>query len=167
MIHSLKIIADSDGKPAGHLHGRRPNVAERKRAHIRALRREQFRRWRLRHPVRTAWHIHKWNARQRRIAVLWTLEEFTQFCHETGYHIIRADGWEIDRKRSCEGYSLDNCQLLSKSENGSKGSWERGQWRSAEDRRADTVRLYSPALLSGRTSSPSRGLSKTQQEKTP
>jgi len=143
MFHSLKIVREADGKPAGKLHVRRLNLAERKQAHVRALRREQFRRWRIRHPVVACWHIHKWNAKQRRIAVLWTLEEFTQFCHETGYHILRADGWEIDRIESSQGYSLANCQLLPKQENGSKSVWERGAMRPAEIRRAETIRLYS------------------------
>jgi hypothetical protein len=96
----------------------RPNAHDRKLAHRRRLRREKQARWR-------EWHTHKWNAKKRGKKVLWTREEFALFCFETGYHLLRFDGYSIDRIKHREGYSLSNCQLLTQLQNSIKGGFER------------------------------------------
>ena len=103
----------------------RPNAYDRKLAHQRRLRREKQARWRAKHPLAAAWHAHKWNAKQRGKVVLWTREEFSLFCFETGYHLLRFDGYSIDRIEHREGYSLGNCRLLTALENSIKGGFER------------------------------------------
>lgn len=85
----------------------------------------RMRRWRERHPLLAAWHAHRWNAKQRGIPVIWTMEEFAAFCEETGYHLIRCDGWTIDRIDARLGYFIGNCQLLTLSENSAKGAREK------------------------------------------
>ena len=99
-------------------------------------------RWRARHPVLAAWHVHKWNAKKRGIAVHWTLEEFAMFCTTSGYHLLRADGYEIDRKNHHEAYSLDNCQLLTKLANGAKGGRE--GWKDRHTNPAVSGRRFQP-----------------------
>ena len=96
----------------------------RETAHKRRLRRAKQARWRERHPLCAAWHTHKWNASKNGHALLWTFDEFEQFCWDTGYHILRKDGYVIDRIESSEGYCLSNCQLLTKEENDYKGGLE-------------------------------------------
>lgn len=81
--------------------------------------------WRQRHPVLALWHNHKHNAKNRGIKVEWSFDDFARFCEETGYHILVRDGWTIDRIRSREGYSYENCQLLTLTENVAKGNRER------------------------------------------
>lgn len=103
---------------------RRKEIDRAKRAAARRLRQAN---WRQRHPVLAAWHTHLWNAKQRGIPVRWDLFEFGLFCAWTGYHLLRGDGWEIDRIKHTLPYSLDNCQLLTKLDNATKGGFERWQ----------------------------------------
>ena len=103
----------------------RPTSYDRKLAHKRRLRREKQARWRSAHPVASAWHTHRWNAKLRGIPVLWSREEFASFCFETGYHLLRLDGYSIDRIEHRKGYSLSNCRLLTALENSIKGGFER------------------------------------------
>jgi hypothetical protein len=97
---------------------------KRKRISREARRRHQAN-WRARHPVLAAWHTHLCHAKRRGIAVLWTVEEFADFCTETGYHILRGDGYDIDRIRHLEPYKLGNVQLMTRHENCRKGAFER------------------------------------------
>jgi hypothetical protein len=78
----------------------------------RKLKREAMRRWRERHPVLAAWHAHLWNAKKRGIEIKWTLDEFSAFCAETGYHILRRDGWQIHRNGDIGPYALDRVFLV-------------------------------------------------------
>lgn len=65
----------------------------------------------------------KWNAKRRDIQVLLTKEEFTQWCIENNY--LEEKGREgssatIDRIDPSKGYSIDNMQKMTKSENSRK-----------------------------------------------
>jgi hypothetical protein len=93
-----------------------------------------MRRWRERHPLLAVWHNHLGRARQRGIAVLWSLDEFADFCFATGYLILRRSGWEIDRRDAREGYSLENCRLLPKPLNARKGNHDKLRLRAAAGR---------------------------------
>lgn len=48
---------------------------------------------------------------------------FREWALANGY----KDGLSIDRKKSNEGYSPDNCQIMTRSENTAKGNRERGK----------------------------------------
>jgi hypothetical protein len=64
------------------------------------------------------------NARRRGKPFELTLEEFRRFCKETDYIIRKGRTGKcasIDRIDSSKGYSYDNIQVLSVSENSSKG----------------------------------------------
>jgi hypothetical protein len=43
----------------------------------------------------------------------------------TGYIQLLPDGWTIDRIEVNRGYSLRNCQTLTRPENATKGNYER------------------------------------------
>jgi hypothetical protein len=72
----------------------------------------------------------RWNAKHRGIKFELTLNEFKQFCAETNYLELKGRApkdMTIDRIKSDPniGYRLDNIQVMSKSENSSKGSHEK------------------------------------------
>lgn len=70
----------------------------------------------------------KQNAKRRGKAFSLTIEEFKQFCNETGYLELKGKlrkSASIDRIDHTKGYSLDNIQVLSLSDNGKKGNEEK------------------------------------------
>ena len=81
--------------------------------------------YRERYPLRYAFQNLHDSARRRSIAFTLTLAEFEKFCKETNYLELkgrRAGHMHVDRKRSSDGYSADNIQLLECTENSSKGN---------------------------------------------
>lgn len=75
--------------------------------------------------INYVFHIWKSNCRRRGKTNTVTLEEFKNFCQETGYlkhKGRRPDSMTIDRKDPSKGYSIDNMQVLSLSLNASKGT---------------------------------------------
>jgi hypothetical protein len=84
--------------------------------------------WRLqkeRHPLSVRYNNFKSKAKQRGIAVEITLEEFKEFCHRTGYCIVkgrRGKNATIERPDPLRGYTVDNMELLTFSDNSRKGA---------------------------------------------
>ena len=70
------------------------------------------RRWRESHPVLSAWHVHISNAKRRGIQILWTFTEFAQFCEETGYHLLRKDGYQIHRHGDIGPYEYKRVSMV-------------------------------------------------------
>jgi len=74
-------------------------------------------------PITYTFNALRNNARRRRKEFTLTIEEFTQFCQETGYMELKArhkTGMSIDRIDSSRGYSYDNIQIMNYSVNSSK-----------------------------------------------
>lgn len=66
-------------------------------------------------PVGYRYNIFKSNARRRGKEVLITIDEFREFCNETGYWLtpgLRGKNATIDRINNNEGYHKNNMQLL-------------------------------------------------------
>lgn len=79
---------------------------------------------RERNPVRTAYNCLKGNSKRRGHAFNLTLAEFEQFCTATDYMTGKGrtkDHYSIDRIDPTKGYSLDNIQRMTVSENSKKG----------------------------------------------
>lgn len=75
------------------------------------------------HPVKYAYQSLKGNARRRGKPFELTLKEFRQFCTQTDYINKKgrlAGAASIDRIDPRKGYSSDNIQILSLSENAKK-----------------------------------------------
>lgn len=70
-----------------------------------------------------AWAAHVANAKTRGVAVEWTREDFFRFCEMTDYHILRSQGWTIERQDANKGYSIENCELATKKYNDAKGAF--------------------------------------------
>jgi len=78
------------------------------------------RRYKERHPKRYAYNVLKQNARRRGKEFHLTFEEFCIFCKETKYFYkkgIYKNSYHIDRKDETKGYTLDNIQVLTNSDN--------------------------------------------------
>jgi len=79
----------------------------------------------------------KQRAKERGHAWSLALEEFRQWCHQTGYHLNlgrKAESSSIDRIDNARGYSLDNIACIPYGANSSK--WTRpagGEWEVGED----------------------------------
>lgn len=85
-------------------------------------------RWRANNPIKAAFVQLRDNAKRRRKEFTLTLEEFTSFCMATTY--LDGKGRErqcltIDRIDPSKGYTFDNIQPLTCSENTIKGNKER------------------------------------------
>lgn len=79
---------------------------------------------RLSDPVGTRYTQFKGNAKRRGKAFSITLNEFREFCSDTGYLIQKGKRGRhatIDRINNNLGYSIDNIQLLTNKQNASKG----------------------------------------------
>lgn len=77
-----------------------------------------------RDPVQVRYSQFVVNARNRNKEVYITLEEFRDWCNETGYIVQkgrRGRAATIDRIINSEGYRRDNMQILSNRANASKG----------------------------------------------
>ena len=84
--------------------------------------------WRMRYPIKAAWKTLRDNAKRRRKFFDLTLEQFTEFVENTAY--IDGKGrtrhcLHIDRIDPARGYTFDNIQTLTCSENTVKGNEER------------------------------------------
>jgi hypothetical protein len=75
-----------------------------------------------------SYHILKWNAKRRDIDFGITIEEWKQFCEDTGYLELRGPDGEdmtVDRKDGTIGYIYSNLQMMTRLENIKKGQDER------------------------------------------
>ncbi len=78
-------------------------------------------------PIGTRYNQFKGNAKKRHKDFTITLEQFRQFCKDTGYLIVkgrRGQHATIDRIDNSKDYHVDNIQLLTLSQNASKGASE-------------------------------------------
>lgn len=83
------------------------------------------RKWRKKHPLRYCYNALKQNSKRRNKEFTLSFEEFTKFCYETKYLAKKGqtkDSYTIDRKDSTKGYTFDNIQVLTLSENSRKGT---------------------------------------------
>jgi hypothetical protein len=78
--------------------------------------------FRARHPLRALFRAHLDHSKSRGIRVLWTFEDFILFCEATDYPNLLKEGWTIERDDPLLGYSLGNCSILTRSDNGFKGA---------------------------------------------
>lgn len=88
------------------------------------------RRWRLNNPLKSAFKDLKKSARHRGIPFTLTLQEFDDFCLRSGYLAFKGcapTALHVDRIDPTKGYSADNIQALTASENVAKGNRERRQ----------------------------------------
>lgn len=86
------------------------------------------RRWREKNPIKASYNNLKANAKKRKKPFHLTLEEFTKFAVKTEYIIKKGHtktAYQIDRKNPYMGYFVWNIQVLTCSENISKGNKER------------------------------------------
>lgn len=80
-------------------------------------------------PVGVRFNQFKGNATKRKKEFTITLEDFRKFCQRTGYLITkgkRGQNATIDRRCNVHGYHIWNIQLLTNSQNASKGAGFRG-----------------------------------------
>lgn len=76
--------------------------------------------WRKKNPLRSAYNDLKSNSKKRGKQFELTFDQFKEFCIECTLiykNGKRKKGFEIDRKENDKGYTIDNIQKLSKSEN--------------------------------------------------
>lgn len=72
------------------------------------------------HPVKYAYQVLRQNARRRGKEFSLTFEQFEKFCYETDVLHGRgrsATSYHIDRIDDSKGYTIDNIQVLTNSEN--------------------------------------------------
>ena len=75
-------------------------------------------------PVLVRWMQAKGKAKQRNKPWSITLDQFRDFCNQTGYLVKkgrRGQNSTIDRIDNNKGYTIDNIQLLTNRQNASKG----------------------------------------------
>lgn len=80
----------------------------------------QKRKYREKYPIKAAYDNLKSNAKRRNKEFNITLEQFEQFCLETKYLVgcgRSKDSLHIDRKKEDAGYTIENIQTLTNSEN--------------------------------------------------
>jgi hypothetical protein len=102
---------------------RNPSRKDRRLCH-----KHHAQKYRANNPIKAAYKILRDNAKRRRKVFTLTLEEFTSFCMATTY--LDEKGCErhcltIDRIDPSKGYTFDNIQPLTCSENTIKGNKER------------------------------------------
>lgn len=79
--------------------------------------------WRNKYPVKAAYAALRDNSKRRGIEFSITLQQFIRFCVKTQLLTNRgtkAESYSIDRKDETKGYSYDNIQMLTISENSKK-----------------------------------------------
>jgi len=84
--------------------------------------------WRAENPIRSQFDTLRDSARRRRIEFTVTFEQFKKLCHDTNYHEecgCESHCLQIDRIDAARGYSIDNIQVITTSENTAKGNRER------------------------------------------
>lgn len=75
---------------------------------------------RLKDPVKYAYNNVKHRAKQRGKEFTLTIEQFTEFCHKSQYIAGKGrkiGGLNIDRIDNNKGYTIDNIQVMEKTEN--------------------------------------------------
>lgn len=85
--------------------------------------RDQKRKWRAKYPIKARYYALKSRAKERGHTCGITLEEFTEWCLETGYHLLKgksATSASIDRKQHHIGYEKGNLQIRTLSDNSKK-----------------------------------------------
>ena len=85
----------------------------------------RVREWRRKNPEKYAYHNLKSNSKRRGILFELSFEEFKEFCFKTEYIQGKGktkDSYSIDRKDSSKGYTKNNIQILTLSENSRKGT---------------------------------------------
>lgn len=88
----------------------------------------KMRAWKFYYPEKYAYWYLKNNALRRGKDFQLTFEEFVEFCKETNYMEEKGKfgkAASIDRIDPAKGYTKDNIQVLSLSENTRKGNMER------------------------------------------
>jgi len=106
----------------------RETKKERKRERDRICQR----RWRQRNTIRDIWNHLRSNSARRNIICTISLEDFTEWCIQTGYHLLRGrarDSATIDRKIPELGYVKGNLQILSKVDNSYKRWLDTPGWK--------------------------------------
>lgn len=88
------------------------------------------RKWRAANPVVSSFGIIRTRARRKGIEFSLTMEEWKEFCIETGYGTLK--GVHVDRIDPTEGYYLSNMQVITSSDNIAKGNRERHSPRYQE-----------------------------------
>lgn len=91
------------------------------------------RKYRSSRPIPAAYQVLKDNAKRRGINFDLSKESFEAFCLQTRYHELKGKTKEsltIDRKKNRFGYTIGNIQVLTLSENCSKGKKDmfKGGW---------------------------------------
>lgn len=84
---------------------------------------ESKRVWRKKNPMRAAYQNLKSNAKRRNVYFDLTLEQFQTHLWDKDYMLKKgrgSDSLTIDRIRVTGGYTVDNIQLMTKSENSKK-----------------------------------------------
>lgn len=84
--------------------------------------------WRAENPIKSQFNILRDSARKRRIEFSLTFEQFKSMCMSTNYHEqsgCEAHCLQVDRVDAVRGYSIDNIQIITTSENTAKGNRER------------------------------------------
>lgn len=85
-------------------------------------------------PMRCTYTNLKANAKRRGHAFDLTYEQFQQFCIATDYIAGKGrtkESYSIDRKDSTKGYTLDNIQRMSVSENSRKKNHLNYDWQTS------------------------------------
>jgi hypothetical protein len=86
-------------------------------------------RWRAKNPMRAAWLNLRHHAKQRRREFDLSFEDFKAFVEENNYYLDHKGClrhlYHIDRIDPRKGYTRENIQLLTCSENSAKGNRER------------------------------------------
>ena len=106
-----------------------------------------MRKWRANNPLKSAYFTLRDNAKRRKKEFTITFEEFKKFCYETQVLAGRGrskDSYHIDRIDDNKGYSYDNIQVLTNTENMKKEHKRRKtlvyDWETKEGKyRDDTV----------------------------
>lgn len=87
-----------------------------------------MRRWRDKNRIKAIYQSLKARAKNRGHTCGITLEEFSEWCIETSYHLLRgrfAHEASIDRIKRHIGYEKGNLQILTVGQNASKDNAER------------------------------------------
>lgn len=87
-----------------------------------------MREWRAKYPLKAAYSDLRYRARRRGIEFTLTVGQFNEICAKSGYLERKGStkhALQIDRINPNLGYTWDNCQVITCSENTSKGNHER------------------------------------------
>lgn len=85
-------------------------------------------RWRAAHPVESALNGIRDRAKKKKLEFALTLEQFTQFCKDTGYLNGKGNHMgdlNVHRRDHLKGYTIENIEPLEAIENRIQGNWEK------------------------------------------